>query len=321
MSQAKRSSHDEAFTTLSSTEDGKWITRLMKRLSGESEGLPRWTNGKLKVFEDGLLPTLSNGKKAKWKFADAVDCSIEKLEESDVAMGMEVAEILKFVDKIERERGSNNFLKRWMVADALISSRKKIATLRETWGPRPEIDTELIYKVYCQRRCPPPPEFMNSVQAVGMTLVRSPPPFKGVAYVSFFIPGYGSWLPPTKCLGAIASFLSALYYRGVPLVVFDDRAEEDLASLLHAYTKKEYLPVIENQKTSLDLFSLAWEKLGVDALSWVVRADVSRLLEEPPKNPIEHSFMTNWNLRWEQIVYITVSSMLALALSTGANVV
>jgi hypothetical protein len=268
--------------------------------------LPKWSNGKLITYEDGLIPKLEIGKEAKWR-----------LEENTAPTenGSLEAEMLSFastIEDIDRKRGGGNFLKMQMVISALAGTQSKISELRAKYGARAEFDTEAFYNLYCNRRSPPPLPFLNSVQAVGMAFMRSPTGVRGISYVAFFIPNYGAWLPSVASMPAISSFLGALYRKGIPLVAFDS----DAKSSLEVLTQSKLLPTIENIRDDQDIFSVAWSKLGVDMLSWMLRSNRARLKENPPKNPIEYSFRTEWKLRWEQMVYSAVCAMLTLAIAT-----
>jgi hypothetical protein len=203
-----------------------------------------------------------------------------------------------------------------MISSALDGARAEISTLRAEYGVKQELDTRTFYNLYCNQRLPPPRAFLNSTQAVGMALMRSPIGLKHVSYVAFFIPQYGAWLPSVASILTIVEFLDMLYGKGISLVVFDDNARRDLERLVRGKMPLERLPTVENVKEDQDIFAVAWSRLNVDALSWILRANRARLSENPPKNPIEYSFRSEWKLRWEQMVYTAMCSMLALAIAT-----
>jgi hypothetical protein len=276
---------------------------------------PRWPNGQLKVLEKGMFQLLSEGDIAEYLSPNKGKPAI------DITQDSVLSSIRQQVRTLEARRGRGNRLKSWMVEEYVIETKKRLRGLQALGPHIKPIDTRVFYEKYCEnKRRRPSLKVLNSTQAIGLEIFWEPSTFgSGFAfpsYFAFFIPGYGSWLPSVREMDGIVEFIEMIYQRDIPIVVYEKKTADTLIGTVHACKQSTGIPTIEVLQGDEDLDSVIWKRFGVDVITWKLMASLVRLLSGPePKNPIECSFMVDWSLTWEQMVYMSMRPMLALLLA------
>lgn len=225
----------------------------------------------------------------------------------------------------------NNRLHLWMIFDAINSTCDRIEEMYSTYGWAKKLSVDAFYDAYCRFRDPPSKEVMNTIAVVGVKIVHPPDDRDNYVYIVLFIIGWGAQficIDPTKDenfikRSRVMDFLDSMAEKDATLVYGDIDSSRLLKKMLRDISPPDEYRMPEHQVCmQLDdgvnsVEHLAWNKLGIDVISWRLDADVDRLLESPPKNPIEHSFFPEWNLRSEQMTYLAIQAMIPALLIAG----
>jgi len=211
-----------------------------------------------------------------------------------------------------------NMLKEYMIQN--LALRRSMLLALSASGKIPEVDTAECYERFGKWRSPPPiPRFKN-VSEVGFELIRDPDGHP--SYLSFFIPGWGAWFPcvhekaEKSQLDIIKYLLDKISWdERITLVCFSKESSEYFQKTFPR--KEDFHPpkvIVVGEGEIRGLEEFAWMELGVDIISWQIRADICRLYEASPKNPIDYSFLPPWKIRSEQMARLVILPMVALAL-------
>jgi hypothetical protein len=216
----------------------------------------------------------------------------------------------------------------------LLSSMIERVNARLAWSlARPidgrSVDPRAIYDSYCMHRTPPPLVAIDASRRISIGIYGEE---DAPCFVGLFVWPWGLWIcavdPSLDRHGVnraiLLDRLNAIALRHTALSCCTPGVQR----LLRRITEKcgdgdtcwpRILPIHSQGDAAISAIeALAWEKYGIDAVSWTVARDYKRLWERPPKNPIDASFVAAWRLRWEQMAKIGCDLFLCAALGVGA---
>jgi len=256
---------------------------------------------------------------------DAASGDRSRRELSEMVRIIKKTSFASIEKKIPRVGRGKNLLHRWMFDDTL-DSIKHYEMRVSQWGEARKLDVKEMYRRYCTHRSMPPDQVVKSAVAVGVALALNYEHVR-VSYVSLFFPGWGQWICPVDPLldpdgverNSLIGIVDILGYCGIPLVCVGEEIAELFMWVLIPFPIDSIIPPIvdmalEKKVKGKELIDIVWECFQVDILSWEIHMNISRLLEDVPKNPIFASFHPSWRLRSEQMISLACTSMASLYL-------
>lgn len=234
---------------------------------------------------------------------------------------------------------SNNLLKNWMVDEAkkdhLIARYIEDGTLSTNYDrdDKHYVDTAAIYKRYCYHRDPPSDVIIERCNSIGMTISMNYDT-NAPSYVGLFLWPWGLWI---CCVDPISDrdqvnrstlldIMSKAAINDIPIIHVERRVAcklscifNDMTTMTTPFHAPNFVNLLEvTSNTGMEeerlLSMLMWKHLGIDIVTWQVRANIKRLNECTPKNPLFASFHPAWKLRWEQMVKLACDSLSCIVL-------
>jgi len=249
---------------------------------------------------------------------------------------LDVESILAMAVKRGRDR---NILSAPIIKQCTMNAICIREELIQVYGIANSIDPKYIYRTHCYRRDAPTAESIKGVCMVGFTIMYDMT-LETPSYAVFYIPGWGIWItcinrrkneyPITRAL--IADFLDLLSGEGVGLVHYKEAHIKALLRILGKQPKDMNIPSIiclqraivrkysdtkvaatkislSSNYQSINIHRALWRDMKIDALRWEIEANMLRLSESTPKNPLAYSYNPEWKLRTDQMIFTAIQAI------------
>jgi len=243
--------------------------------------------------------------------------------------GISFADVEK---KIPEALRRSSLLQKWMVDDvnrslAVLRALRRLALpFAEFDKPSHKLDILGLYERYCVNREAPNDDVISGSPCIGLSIAYG---HDGVtqSYCSLFFWPWGQWICPLVSSldedgvkrALLRDVLTKAAIEKIPVVHGNQNIIPFLRSVAgHSDTcLPMFVNVIPQYEAPTHQDRIAFAMLatfGIDTLSWRVYADLSRLMEKTPKNPLNVSFVPNWKLRWEQMALLGCEGLSCISL-------
>jgi len=254
---------------------------------------------------------------------------------------LKVINLRQIIRRAKQAGRRKNILTSSMIREATTDAIARVKHYKALYGEAQEVDIDAIQRANDKKKAKPLEPNLEGVDVVGFRVMTFGD--KRPSYLAFTIPGWGSWFPcidPSSDVHGITrasliGFLDTLCGMGIPLVYYGRKQDRllnkalghrapdmNVPPMLNMQNGKWSPPVANEEYGRIDtsensgktIEEVIWKDLKIDVITWMIHADNVRLRENPPKYPVKYSFNPEWALRREQMIYLSIQSILPLVI-------